>query len=84
MSAPSLRSQQPGTDANVSPSPEKVHTQEVLTDIEKPGPNTISPTCGAFPSALVQPACDDIDDDDLFPEGGRGWLVVLGCFMLSS
>ncbi|KAF8602546.1 MFS general substrate transporter [Ceratobasidium sp. AG-I] len=26
----------------------------------------------------------NIDDDELFPEGGRGWLVVLGCFMLSS
>ena len=26
----------------------------------------------------------DNGDDELFPEGGRGWLVVLGCFMLAS
>lgn len=31
-----------------------------------------------------QAVSTDIDDDELFPEGGRGWLVVLGCFMLSS
>ncbi|KAG9096192.1 hypothetical protein FS749_008954 [Ceratobasidium sp. UAMH 11750] len=42
---------------------------------------------GGTAFAAPQPILDNVDgldDDELFPENFRGWLVVLGCFIMSS
>ncbi|KAG9084183.1 hypothetical protein FS749_005421 [Ceratobasidium sp. UAMH 11750] len=49
--------------------------------LEKEEEKIESTTSTAF-AALAPPIVQD--DDELYPENFRGWLVVVGCFMLSS
>ncbi|KAF8684224.1 Major Facilitator Superfamily [Rhizoctonia solani] len=80
---------QPGTD--VSPTP---HRRVDAPETPVKTPSEVEKTAKAEPEIHVYPAIGDptpvrpidagIDNDDLFPEGGRGWLVILGCFMLSA
>ncbi|KAG9096194.1 hypothetical protein FS749_008956 [Ceratobasidium sp. UAMH 11750] len=46
------------------------------------GEEKIESITGTTFSALAPPIVQD--DDELYPENFRGWLVVVGCFMLSS
>ncbi|CAE6471599.1 unnamed protein product [Rhizoctonia solani] len=86
MSTQDTRSQ-PGTDAPAPPhwDHERVEIpNKTPSDVERAVKSEVDaqPAFGVPISA--QPIVDELDKDDLFPEGGRGWLVVLGCFMLSS
>ncbi|KAH7339993.1 major facilitator superfamily domain-containing protein [Rhizoctonia solani] len=78
---------QPRTDAPTVPRPEQARAatpNKAPTDVEKAAKEVVNvqPAFGA--PIPAQAIVDVFDNDDLFPEGGRGWLVVLGCFMLSS
>ncbi|CAE7181780.1 unnamed protein product [Rhizoctonia solani] len=78
---------QPGTDAPSSPRSEPGRVEipnTTLSDVERAVKTEVD-ALPAFGAPIpAQPIVDELDKDDLFPEGGRGWLVVLGCFMLSS
>ncbi|CUA71143.1 hypothetical protein RSOLAG22IIIB_09362 [Rhizoctonia solani] len=63
-----------------------------IAEMSKKNPNDVEVAIKS--EVNVQPAIeapiiaqlieDELEKDELFPEGGLGWLAVLGCFMLSS
>ncbi|KAG8784853.1 hypothetical protein FRC12_018225 [Ceratobasidium sp. 428] len=59
-------------------------TSNALSEQTKQDEEKIASAPGTvFGAPVPQPAPED-DDDELYPENLRGWLVVLGCFMLSA
>jgi hypothetical protein len=68
------------TDTTTPQSPSEKQEQ----DVEKRNLADAPPLGTVVAPQPAPDVADDIDDDELFPENLRAWLVVLGCFMLSS
>jgi hypothetical protein len=74
-----------GTDADIDHPPEGSEAAgKAPSDIEKTPCTEVHMQPAIGGPIPAQPIDPGLDDDELFPEGGRGWLVVLGCFMLSA
>lgn len=57
--------------------------EKLAVDIDK-SPDSVAPSLHKYETGIGGAVTGEDEDEDECPDGGRGWLVVLGCVIVCA